>query len=133
MTRLGNVYRALSGQITRETDKAILFMLITPEGAKSEWFPISQTSSIHRTYDEIEGTFDVVMFSEWLLGQKGWLKYAGAAGTNPVTSVGIVKPQVAKKENTKPSFVDTPAKNAYNRLPYKDDEGPVYNEDDIPF
>lgn len=88
MARTPNVYRSLQGQIKRKTDKAVLFQPHRADGKLEEelWFPLSQISSLHETYDEINGTFDVIMASEWILGTKGVLSLAGSAGVNPVTA-----------------------------------------------
>lgn len=125
---MSKVYRSLQGQVKRETEKAVLFVPHRPDGQLEEelWFPLSQISSIHKAYDEINGTFDIIMASEWILGVKGVLSISGAAGVNPITAANVVKPNPA-------SHVNTPRDMKYNRLPYKDDESPVYEEDDIPF
>lgn len=132
-----NVYRSLIGQIKRKTDKAVLLIVHDQEGnpvvindkAVEEWFPISQCSSIHEGYDEIEGTFDVLMLPEWILTKNNVLRYSGAAGVNPVTSVNVVKPK------TTPAYTGITKKDHANRMPYKDDEGPLFSDmdDDIPF
>jgi hypothetical protein len=129
MARAGTVYRSLQGQIKRKTEKALLFIVQRdPEQLAEEvWFPLSQLSSVHEGYDEINGTFDVIMASEWILGEKGMLSIAGAAGVNPVTAANIVKPVPANR----PAFMDSPKDTRYNRMPYKDDERII--EDDIPF
>jgi len=76
--RTGNTYVSISGKITRTSDKAILFSPLLKDSSfgKAEWFPRSQCLSVKESYDEIEGTFDILMASEWILGQKGMLKIA---------------------------------------------------------
>lgn len=124
------VYRALSGQIIRETELAIQFTVHAPlsqANGNTEWFPKSQLSSIHRTYDVVEGTFDILMASEWILGQKNCLmaSQTQAAGS-PTTHASVYIRTQAKKDYDKM---------AHNRLPYKDDEKPLISDmdDDIPF
>lgn len=128
---VSNVFRAVLGQIKRETDKALLFQPVKLSGefvGDPVWFPISQLKVIHRTFDEIEGTFDVLMASEWILGQKGLLSISGVAGVDPVSAVNIVKP------SNPPSYITSPKDMRHNRLPYKDDEGMLSDmDDDIPF
>lgn len=128
MTRsFSNVYRALEGQHLGETEKAVKFKLHAPGNIKDgeiQWYPLSQITSIHRCYDEIEGTFDVLMISEWLLGQKGLL--SASLSTNPATKNA---PTVPAKSEAEKKY----DKMKHNRLPYKDDEGPVIQDDDIPF
>lgn len=129
--RAGTVLRSISGQITRETDKAILLQVNDQKGdfQKSVWFPLSQLGSIHRTYDEVNGTFDVLMASEWILGQNGVLQFAGAAGLNPAIGAPVVgNPTVPRY---KPPYTGTTRQDKANRLPYKDDDDPI--NDDIPF
>ena len=100
MARVGNVYRSLVGKITGETEKAVRFQIDVSSEAneypiyKNEWFPRSQLSSVHvsKTPDG-----DVIMASEWILGQKGWLDYAGAAGYNPAIST-VVQNQVVPQQ-----------------------------------
>ena len=89
MGRTGNVYRSLVGTVTGATEKAVRFQIDVTLGKceepvmKVEWFPRSQLASVH----EIKGLgTDVIMASEWILGQKGWLDFAGAAGYNPAIS-----------------------------------------------
>lgn len=132
---LNSVFRSLQGQIKRKTEKAVLFQPMPDDLTFREaaWFPLSQLSSLHEAYDEINGTFDVLMASEWILGQKGFLSIAGAAGYNPVTSVAVVKPQAPKPVTPKSDGQKRHDHMAYNRLPYKDDESPVFGDDDIPF
>lgn len=140
MARARSVFRSLQGQIKYKTEKALLFIVTrkSPTGdsllPEEMWFPLSQLSSIHEAYDEINGTFDVIMASEWILGEKGVLSLSGAAGVNPITSA-----QLTNATSAFPVKAMSDAerrmreKMKTNRLPYKDDESPVYDEDDIPF
>lgn len=130
MARTGNIYRALSGQILGETEKAIRFQVHAPDHTKhgsTEWFPISQMASIHRCYDEIEGTFDILMLSEWILGQKSMLQ--ASADKNPALLVAIGRKEVPAMSDAVRRMRDSMKA---NRLPYKDDEGRL-DDDDIPF
>lgn len=94
MGRLGSVYRSLVGTITGETEKAVRFQIDVTAGKceeqvlKAEWFPKSQLSSIHRNNQWAE---DVIMASEWILREKGWLDFAGAAGYNPAVSTVVAQ------------------------------------------
>lgn len=95
-----SVYRSLLGTITGETEKAVRFQIDVTKGAceeaimKVEWFPRSQLASVHKINKGIGA--DCIMASEWILGQKGWLDFAGAAGYNPVVSK-VVEQQVVPK------------------------------------
>lgn len=134
------VYLAIQGILGRETEKAIQIQLHAPthsQHGKSTWFPLSQVVSIHRCYDVDAGTFDVLMCSEWILGEKGLL--SASSSTNPATASPTKDkcvPIPAHTEGVIPAR--TPAairkeKALRNyRAPYKDDEGPV-DEDEIPF
>lgn len=128
---MSKVYRSLQGQVKRETEKAVLFVPHRPDGQLEEelWFPLSQISSIHKAYDEINGTFDIIMASEWILGVKGVLSISGAAGVNPQFEKSFPKLVASAKSEALKGH----EKLAKSRLPYKDDESPVYDEDDIPF
>jgi hypothetical protein len=88
-----NVYRQLHGEIMGETEKAIKFEFCTAtneseldDGAyKTEWFPLSQISSIHRFSKPDNDLSDILMISEWVLKQKGILHLAGTTA-KPVLS-----------------------------------------------
>ena len=118
MGRTGNVFRSLVGTITGETEKAVRFQIDVTMGKceeaimKVEWFPRSQLSSIHFGINDFGA--DVIMASEWILGQKGWLDFAGAVGYNPAISKVIaqqvvpITPKLSDKLTTPPvrSFSD---------------------------
>jgi hypothetical protein len=123
------VYKAIEGQIAFETEKAIQFKVINKETGqviKTEWFPKSQLATVHRSYDEIEGTFDIMLATEWILGQKGLLSVAVdkkdliipvvKSASSPAATTGAKSPGRIAYEKLKAS-----------RLPYKDDEDPVEN------
>lgn len=87
-----NVYRQLHGEIMGETEKAIKFEFCIAEGEtddldayKTEWFPLSQISSIHRFSKPDNDLTDILMISEWVLKQKGILHLAGTTA-KPVLS-----------------------------------------------
>lgn len=89
-----NVYRQLHGEIMGESDKAIKFEFCIdtedlPDGQnpdyKTEWFPLSQISSIHRFSKPDNDLTDILMISEWVLKQKGILHLAGTTA-KPVLS-----------------------------------------------
>jgi hypothetical protein len=117
MGRTGNVFRSLVGTITGETEKAVRFQIDVTMGKceeaimKVEWFPRSQLGSVHKT--NTLGA-DVIMASEWILGQKGWLDFAGAVGYNPTISKVVaqqvvpITPKLSDKLTTPPvrSFSD---------------------------
>lgn len=121
------IFRALSGQILGETEKAIRFQVHAPEHHKhghTEWFPISQMASIHRCYDEIEGIFDILMLSEWILGQKSMLQ--ASVEKNPAL-IPVPYTSAPKREPTQQANIYSPAQTRADRLQFKADE------DDIPF
>lgn len=100
-----NIYRQLHGEIMGETEKAIKFEFCTdtedtgdePE-YKTEWFPLSQISSIHRLAKDDNGLCDILMISEWILKQKGILHLAGIAKPPVLSGVPTaVKPTIADK------------------------------------
>ena len=75
-----NIYRQLHGEIVGESAKAIQFSITSKNGVvRVEWFPLSQVSSIHRLFNTEKQLLDILMASEWVLKQKGWLEYAGEA------------------------------------------------------
>lgn len=108
MSRIGhvNVYRSLVGTITGETEKAIRFQIDLTSGEceyptlRREWFPRSQLSSIH--IGSAPGGEDIIMASEWVLGQKGWLDFAGPVGYNPAVSKIVDNQVVPKNSEGKP-------------------------------
>lgn len=71
--------RTFSGQIKRESDKAILFT-VTLEGVdecgdpctkqKDVWFPLSQVKSIHHTFSVVNDTLDSIVVTLWIAKQK---------------------------------------------------------------
>jgi hypothetical protein len=73
MSRPGNTYITIRGQIGRETDKAIQFTVQAIgnddiEEEPTEWFPLSQVEKIWRN----KGTTpDEMQVSEWILKAKG--------------------------------------------------------------
>ncbi len=113
MGRLGNVYRSLVGTITGETEKAVRFQIdvATAEHMdpimKVEWFPRSQLASLHKT--GILGT-DVIMATEWILREKGWLSFAGAAGYNPAVSTVVAQQVVPKVPALSDKLITPPTK-----------------------
>lgn len=56
--------------IVRETEKAILVELPTAatQWKKTEWFPLSQVESIHRSE---EGEGDYIVVKKWIAEKKG--------------------------------------------------------------
>jgi hypothetical protein len=111
MGRMTKVFRSLVGTVTGETEKAIRFQIDITMGKceepvmKAEWFPKSQLASIHHGKD-LNG--DVIMASEWILREKGWLDFAGAAGYNPAVSTVVaqqvvpIAPALSDKLKTPP-------------------------------
>lgn len=111
------IYRALEGRIDRETEKAILFTAInkqTGEEFKAEWFPKSQLVSFGGTYDEVDGTFNYILASEWILGQKALL-----SKSIPRDLIKIIP-----KESVPSSKISGVTKqDREDRKEFKDDEG----------
>ena len=72
-TRL-TIYQALLGKVKRETAKATLFELVHPVTFKPVgeliWFPISQCAELRKEHSELDGTFDILVPSEWILKEK---------------------------------------------------------------
>lgn len=83
--RNGNVYVQFLGHIVRQSEKAIYFSALKPEGDfhPPEWLPKSQCMSIKETFDELEGTYDVLMISEWILSQKAGMLEAQREQARP--------------------------------------------------
>jgi hypothetical protein len=110
MGRMTNVFRSLVGTVTGETEKAVRFQIdvATEEHMepimKAEWFPKSQLASFHRMNGL--GT-DVIMASEWILREKGWLDFAGAAGYNPAVSTVIAQQIVPVATNPNTLYHDS--------------------------
>lgn len=99
-----NIYHQLHGQIMAQSAKAIQFQIWDDEldTFRTEWFPLSQISSIHRMYNPETETFDIIMTSEWVLKQKGWMKYS-VAGKPPLAPVIPIKsPDLSDKLKTPP-------------------------------
>ncbi len=111
MTQYNNVYRALYGEIMGETDKAIKFEYCVSDADsvgpefKTDWFPRSQISSIHRLSSKDNDECDIIMVSEWLLKQKGILHLASTE--KPKLNVTTVS-DLSSKLTTPPapSFAD---------------------------
>lgn len=130
--RFSNVYRSLVGTVMNETEKAIQFRIDISDETddlprhKTEWFPRSQLSSVHilKGVDE-----DVIMASEWILGQKKWLDYAGAAGYNPAVSTVIQQQVVPIIKPATTSSVNALA----DKLKHPPVRSRVDMDDDIPF
>lgn len=119
------IYRALEGRIDKQTDKALLFTAInkqTGEESKAEWFPKSQLVSFGGTYDEVDGTFNYILASEWILGQKALL-----SKSIPRDLIRIIP-----KESVPPAakFSGVTKQDKTDRAPFKDDEGPELGDDD---
>ena len=92
-----NVYRQLQGEIVGESAKAIKFSVYDSDQDKTitEWFPVSQLSSIHRMFDAETDTLDVLMVSEWILKQKpNMARFAGT--TTPPTLSGAPTKEIPK-------------------------------------
>lgn len=111
------IYRALEGRIDKQTEKAILFTPInkqTGEEFKAEWFPKSQLVSFGGTYDEVDGTFNYILASEWILGQKALL-----SKSIPRDLIKIIP-----KESVPSSKISGVTKqDREDRKEFKDDEG----------
>lgn len=135
MARVGNIYRSLVGTVLRETEKAIQFQIDLSDARcpepvlKSEWFPRSQLSSIHVSKQD---NCDVIMASEWILGQKGWLDYAGAAGYNPAIST-VVKNEVIPRKVLIVDDHESAAKYLSDKLKTPPVRSFSDMDDDIPF
>lgn len=119
-----NIFVSVQGQILRTSPKAIEFKVACPDGSflAPEWFPRSQLSSAPiEAYDEIEGTFDILMASEWIVGQKKLTAHVLA--------------QKAGLNGEKKSFLDTPEPPAPYASAPKPAHNPVFSDmdDDIPF
>lgn len=92
-----NIYRQLHGEIMGETDKAIKFEVCITDNDdanngqelefRTEWIPISQCSSIHRFSKPDNDLCDIIMVSEWILKQKGWLHLAGSTAKPKLETV----------------------------------------------
>src|SRR5205085_5398406 len=78
-----------------------------------EWFPKSQLSSYGGKYDEVDGTFNYILASEWVLGQKGLLSSSVSSAL-----INTGKQPAPSKNQSIPST----NKERVSRLPYKDDE-----------
>lgn len=129
MVGYNNTYRALEGEIMVETDKAILFRVVNKSDGstiKQEWFPKSQLASFGGTYDEIEGTFQFILASEWVLGQKKLLS------SSVDKSLVKLEPSrsVPKNPPTHQYTMSQSAKEIAARKELKDDEHPVLGDDD---
>lgn len=62
------------GRIKAETDKAIMFVIYLsddPNDIQSEWFPLSQVVSIHKTFSVVNNTLDKIVVKQWIAKQKG--------------------------------------------------------------
>lgn len=103
MTRIfpPTVYQTLVGRIVKETEKAILFSVVDKETLKTikqEWFPKSQISSFGGIYDEIDGTFQYILASEWIIKEKGLInntdKNIGAISSKPSSLTPTPKPAI---------------------------------------
>lgn len=64
-------YVELKGRVIRETDAALLLMLIDPEGFEidSHWFPLSQIDKITRVADDSDD-LDTILVAKWLVDKK---------------------------------------------------------------
>jgi hypothetical protein len=63
--RASGGHRELTGEIIRETDKALQLKFTDDDDIERiEWFPLSQIKEIHR------GDEDVIHVSEWIYAQK---------------------------------------------------------------
>ena len=67
MAQHPNTYTSISGRIIRETEAAMLFQF---QGT-SYWFPLSQTTEIHREVGETDDERDQIKVADWLLVKKG--------------------------------------------------------------
>lgn len=67
MAQQPNTYTSISGKIIKETDAAILFN----HSGTSYWFPLSQTTEIHREVGETDEERDQIKVADWLLVKKG--------------------------------------------------------------
>lgn len=121
-----NIYRQLHGEIVGETGKAIKFSIYCEErnANRTEWFPLSQIQSIHRMYDPSIERLDVLMVSEWILKQKGWIDYS-VTGKLPLATVTQIKPDPQLSELFKPQLSD--------KLQHPPAPSRVDMDDDIPF
>jgi hypothetical protein len=144
-----NVYRGLEGEIIKDTGKAILFRVVDPktsETIKQEWFPKSQLSSFGGKYDEVDGTFNYILASEWILGQKSLLSlsvprdliriegkpkelaapYTGT--TNPdLNTLASISTEYLKANRP---YTGTTKQDKADRAPYQDREQDSDNPDD---
>jgi hypothetical protein len=122
------VYRGLEGEIVKETEKAILFRAInkrTGEEVKQAWFPKSQLASFGGRYDEVDGTFNYILASEWILGQNALLSVSVARDLIKI----VPKAQAVNK----PVFTGTTKQDKANRGDLKNDEGqPAWEKGEAP-
>lgn len=97
-----NTYLALTGTITAESTKAVQFTYSVGDNlTKTEWFPKSQVA---RVIPGKEDGTDILMASEWILNQKGALKYASKTAP-PLPTPPLAHPSVPSTPPAK-SFVD---------------------------